>query len=86
MNPMRESDVYLTVYPGRYSWELRVAKATNKRPRATPEGSIVVKLHLKVPREAFLPLTPNVEVEVPIDMVQRAAEVEPMDASTGGAS
>lgn len=71
----REGTVYLTVLPGRYPYELRFAKATNKRPTSTPEGSVVVRIRVIIPRSAFEPLRPDATIEVPEEMVSRNAEI-----------
>ena len=69
MTDINEATVYLTLRQGRYLWTMVVDKATNKRPSVTPEGSIVVKLKLRVPRRAFQPLEPSVVVDVPEDAI-----------------
>lgn len=78
---IREGNIYLVLSQGRYSFDLRVDKATNKKPRATPEGSIVVKVKLRVPNKAFEPIAPEVVVTVPEELVQHPIEVEAADAT-----
>lgn len=81
MSRHREGTVYLVVRPGRYYGTLTVDKATNKRPKVTSEGSIVVKLNLSIPEAAFLPLSPEATVTVPEGMVRHPVTVEATDAN-----
>jgi hypothetical protein len=74
-NDKREGTFYLVVQEGRYWNELKVAKATNKKPSVTPEGSVVVKLKVTMPRAAFKPLEPSVVVDVPEDMLVTGNDV-----------
>lgn len=46
-----------------------VVNVTNAPPRQVAPGCIVVKVALYVPREAWAPAMPAVEVDVPADMV-----------------
>lgn len=75
----REGTVYLVLKPGRGAFELRVDKATNQKPRSTPEGSIVMKAKIKIPRKAFEPLAPEAVITVPEEMVQHPISVEAVD-------
>lgn len=75
----REGTVYLTVRKGRYVFELVVDKATNKKPRVTPEGSVVVALKLVIPNAAFEPIRPEATVVVPESLVQHPVEVEAVE-------
>jgi hypothetical protein len=66
-NATSEGTVYLTVREGRYYRQLTVDKATTKKPRVTPEGSVIVKLKIRIPVRAFMPLEPSVVIDVPED-------------------
>lgn len=74
----REGSIYLVVRPSRYG-ELSVVKATNRKPRSTTEGSVVVKLKLRIPKAAFEPLRPEATVTVPESLVQHPVEVEAIE-------
>lgn len=77
----REGVAYLQVRPGRYPYELRVAKATQRRPDVVEADCVVVKVKLRVPDKAFEPLQPEAVVTVPEDLVQQPVEVEAVDPS-----
>lgn len=66
---------YLEVRPGRYYNELRIVKATSKKPRVTTEGSVLVKLAISIPGAAFEPLAPSVVVDVPAEMLVTGEDV-----------
>ena len=70
----RAGTIFLTLRAGRWN-DLRVVKATNRRPTSTPERSIVVKLNIEVASEAFLPLQPEVKIVVPTEMVEHPVHV-----------
>lgn len=60
----------------------RVVTITQKRPRKPKGGTVLVKLTIRVPDAAFLPLRPEAIVVVPEDMtVVTPLEVEASDPS-----
>jgi len=81
MNRTRTGEVYLTVRPGRYPFELVVDKATVRKPTVTSPGAVVVKLKLRIPTAAFEPLKPEATVTIPESLVQHPVEVEAEDPS-----
>lgn len=75
----REGVAYLQVRPGRYAYDLRVMKATQRRPEVVEADCVVVKVKLRIPRRAFDPLQSEAVVTVPEDLVQRPVEVQAVD-------
>jgi hypothetical protein len=75
----REGVAYLQVRPGRYPSELRVIKATQRRPDVVEAECVVVKVKLRIPAKAFDPLQPEAVITVPEDLVQHPVEVEAVD-------
>lgn len=77
MTPYREGDVFLQVRPDpRYSNELRAVKSTQREPDVVEPGCVVVKIRLRLPAAAFLPLQPEAVVTVPEELVHHPVEVE----------
>jgi hypothetical protein len=73
----REGDTYLQVRPDpSYSYKLRVIKSTQRCPDVLEPGCVLVKIKLRVPHAAFLPLTPEAVVTVPDSFVQQRIDVE----------
>lgn len=60
----------------RWPYSLQVVKATDKRPKVIPSGSVLVKLRLQMPAAAFTPLEPEAVVVIPDALVQLPVEVE----------
>ncbi len=61
-------------------WGAKVVNATQKRPTKPRAGTVLVKLTLRVPKAAFLPLAPAAVVVIPEDMtVVAPLEVEAED-------
>lgn len=57
-----------------------VRTVTQSKPRKPQSGCIVVKLSIKVPTAAFLPLSPEAIVVIPADLTEHApVEVEALD-------
>jgi len=52
-----------------------VERVTSKRPDTPAPGCVVVKVQINVPLAAFEPLTPEVVIDVPEDLVQHPVEV-----------
>lgn len=81
----REATAYLQLEPGAPSaygksgWQLRdcatVVRCTNSKPAEPIPGCIVVKVKIRVPREAWEPLSPEAIIEVPAELVQRPVTV-----------
>jgi hypothetical protein len=62
-------DFYYPPYGGDPSVrEIRATALTQKRPRKPQSGTVMVKLTVRVPDAAFLPLRPEAIVVVPEDM------------------
>jgi len=87
--PNRTGIGYLTITPDpRYSHELRVVKANQSMPQSTPQGAVVVKVRISVPKVAFGPLVPTVDVEVPESAVihpetsVEVIEIDPTEEDT----
>jgi hypothetical protein len=60
----------------------KVARITQKRPGSPIAGTVMVKLTIRVPRSAFLPLRPAAVVVIPEDMtVTTPVEVVAEDPS-----
>lgn len=80
MSQMRDGTAYLQVRraPG-WGASLRVVKSTQRRPEVIEPGCVVVKIVLRLPSEAFEPLSPEAVVTVPTELVQRTIEVEAVD-------
>lgn len=77
--PYRAGTAYLQVVPGKGHYELKVVKATQRKPAVTEQDAVVVKVELRVPRRAFLPLEPTAVVTVPEELVQHVIEAEAVD-------
>lgn len=80
MTSFREGTAYLQVRADRYPFELRVLKATQRKPTVVEPDCVVVKVKLRVPRAAFEPLRPEAVVTVPESLVQHPVAVEAVDA------
>lgn len=58
----------------------RIVRATQKRPDKPIAGTVLVKVTIRVPKAAFLPLRPEAIVVIPEDMtVATPIEVEAGD-------
>lgn len=82
-----EVEMYVQIeredYPRYYNGKVRTAVArriTAKKPADPLPGAIVVKLTVRIPDEAFQPLTPAAIIDVPLELIQRAVEVQAGDA------
>lgn len=49
---------------------IKVARITQKRPGRPVGGTVLVKLTLEIPDQAFLPLEPEAVIKVPASMVE----------------
>lgn len=65
----------------RYGHQAKIVRATQKYPEVTDPGAVVVKIQVKIPAAAFLPLKPEAVVEIPEALVQHPVEVEAVDPS-----
>lgn len=83
--PPLEADAYLQVeagfFHGGYGMQARVQKVTQKVPGVVLPGCIVVKVRIRVPREAWQPIKPEAVIDVPMALIQRPIEVEAVDPS-----
>ena len=81
---MLEDVVYLQVWRPDQTWfnwqsrPLRVARTTLRKPDpdSVSPGCIVIAVRLKIPSEAFEPISPEVTVEVPLELVERIRTAE----------
>lgn len=77
-----ECTFYLQVQPTRSPWYpdritgAKVAAVTKNKPENPRGGAVTVKLTLRLPEQAFLPLAPEAVVIVPDDLIQAPVEVE----------
>jgi hypothetical protein len=72
-----ETTVYLQLVQDRRSaWRfaIRVGKVWNRRSTHDIEG-VVLKLRLRLPKEAFEPLSPSAIIEVPADHLVSGADI-----------
>jgi hypothetical protein len=61
----------------------RVVALTQTKPTKPKPGSVTIKLTVRIPSQAFLPLAPEAVVVVPADMVEgHPIEVEATDPRT----
>lgn len=66
---------------GPHSAEARVVKSTQSRPDVVEPGCVVVKVKLRIPREAWDPFEPEAVIDVPAELIQHPIEVEAVDPS-----
>jgi hypothetical protein len=79
-----DAEVYLQVEPKFYGSmggeplvrEAKVVGYTLTRPRRPRSGTVTMKMTLRLPKAAFLPLRPEAVVVVPADMVVANLPVE----------
>ena len=82
MSTTREATAYIQIEgisPGNtYDNGTRAAVrgVTNTAPDVIRPGCIVVKVRLRIPKEAWQPFSAAVVIDVPADLVQRPVEVE----------
>lgn len=77
-----EVPVYLQIRPEFWSYggeqkvrDASLARATSRKPGKPLGGTLLVRLTLRFPAEAFLPLEPRAVIEIPADRT-RAQEIE----------
>jgi hypothetical protein len=58
-----------------------VRSVHNQKPHGTKPRCIVVKVQLRIPKEAWEAFTPEAIIDVPADLVQRPIQVEAVDAN-----
>ncbi len=83
-----DTTVYLQVEPKFHQWyasddptvsSVSVVRFTQKRPAKQKPGTVMVKLTLRIPDAAFMPLRPEAVVEVGSDLVS----IEPVVVEAG---
>lgn len=79
MTQSREATTYLQVRAGRYHSQATVVNATTKKPSVVQPGCIVVKVKLRLPREAWDPFEPEAVIDVPADLIQYPIDVTAVD-------
>lgn len=87
MADTREATAYLQIEgrPPGHSWDngtkASVRGVTNTKPDVVKSGCIVVKLRIRIPKEAWQPFAPEAVIDVPTDLVQQPIEVEAVEPS-----
>jgi hypothetical protein len=86
MSDTHDAVVYLQIEPSFYSWGdppklagISGVRMTQKRPRQQRAGTALVKLTIRIPDAAFMPLRPEAVVEVGSDLVS----IEPVVVEAG---
>jgi hypothetical protein len=86
-NDVRVATAYLQIEgraPGRgydYGTQAVVRGVSTAKPEQAKPGCIVVKVKLRIPKEAWEPFAPEATIDVPADLIQRPIAVEAVDAS-----
>jgi hypothetical protein len=62
-----------------YGDKAAVRGVTNTAPDAVKPGCIVVKVKLRIPKEAWLPFAPEATIDVPAELIQHPIEVEAVE-------
>lgn len=79
----RLATVYLQVANraprGDWNASATVVKSTTFPPEVVEPGCVVVKIGLRIPREAWQPFQPEAVIDVPAELVQRPIEVEAVE-------
>lgn len=81
-----EAIFYVQIRAHRYSWSsmvraLTAVRVTKSKPVTLLDRCVAVKITMRIPDAAFEPFSPEVVIDVPIELVQRPIEVEAGDAS-----
>lgn len=95
MSDTKDATFYVQVEPEWGNWVTsagdrrligaKVARTTQKKPDRPKAGTVLVKLTLRIPDAAFLPLRPEAVVVIPEDMtVATPVEVEAIDPEADG--
>lgn len=75
-----DADIYRTSYSAETVRAIKAVGMTQKRPARQKPGTVLVKLTVRVPDAAFLPLRPEAVIVIPEDMTATAPiEVEAVD-------
>ena len=84
--PTHDATLYVQIEPTFYSWGdppklagISAVRMTQKRPRSQLPGTAVVRLTVRIPDVAFMPLRPEAVVEIPADLVV----IEPLYVEAG---
>ena len=86
-NDVRVATAYLQIEgknpgPGYdYGTQAIVRGVHNKAPHSVKPGCIVVKVKLRIPKEAWEPFAPEAVIDVPAELIQRPIQVEAVDAT-----
>lgn len=73
---------YVDSEGNRAVWGAKVVAITQKKPARPRGGTVLVKLTIRVPKAAFMPLRPEAIVVIPEEMtVATPVEVEAVDPS-----
>lgn len=86
-NDIRVATAYLHVEgtsPGRgydYGTQAVVRGVSTAKPDQAKPRCIVVKVKLRIPKEAWEPFAPEAIIEVPAELIQRPIQVEAVDAN-----
>ena len=71
----RSATFYVQVTKGRYPYEAKVAKITQKYPTVLESGAVVTKLKVTLPDEAWDPYEPEAEIVIPLNNVVKPVVV-----------
>lgn len=81
-HPPVTADCYLQITNVVRNWRSSsgaVKKMTTKLPEVREPDTVLVKVRLRIPWEAFQPLQPEAVIDVPADLVQRPILVEAVE-------
>ena len=89
MSDTHDATFYVQVEPTFWRWasdpqvaSISAVRMTQKRPRVQRPGTAMVKLTVRIPDAAFLPLRPEAVIEIPMDLVT----IEPLHVEAGDPS
>lgn len=82
-----ETTAYMVVTPtfskyrktvdGEYAVEsVKATKITQTKPKgALAPGAVVIKVKIRLPKSAFMPLAPSVVIDIPEDAIERLVDI-----------
>lgn len=55
---------------------VKATKITQAKPKGTlASGAVVIKVKLRLPKSAFMPLSPSVVIDIPEDAIERLVDI-----------
>lgn len=55
---------------------VKATRITQSKPKGTlSAGSVVIKVKLRLPKDAFLPIAPSVIIDIPEDTIERLVDI-----------